>query len=92
MKKPPDFKTKIGGKTWSVFFVRRNHPKVKGCWGQCFGEDREIYVRYDLAKSTVRDCLIHEMFHASNDLLYESEWWVTRTASEINAGIDKAGL
>ena len=92
MRKPPDFKTKIAGKTWSVFFVRRNHPKVFKCWGQCFWEEREIFVRYDLSRARVRDTLIHELLHANCHLLFVAEEWVTHTASEINAGIEKAGL
>jgi len=92
MKRPPDFTLQIGGKTWQVRFVRRGHPKVFKCWGQCFWNEREIYVRYDLAKATVRDTLIHEILHANCHLLFVAEEWVSHTANEINAGIERAGL
>lgn len=92
MKKPPDFATKIGGKTWQIRFVKRGHPKVPKCWGMCYWEPREIYVRYDLSRSRVREVLIHELIHATCRLMFVAEEWVEHSASEINAGIDKAGL
>jgi hypothetical protein len=92
MRKPPDFKTKIGGRTWQIRFVRKDHPKVVKCWGKCYWEPREIYVRHDLARSTVREVLIHEMIHATCRLMFVAEEWVDHSATEINNGLNKAGL
>jgi hypothetical protein len=92
MKRPPDFQTKLGGRTWTIRYVRRNHPKVRDCWGHCFWEEREIYVRYDLSPQRVRDTTIHEMLHATCHLLFVAEEWVTQTATEIADGLEKAGL
>jgi hypothetical protein len=92
MNRPPDFTATLGGVPWQIRFVRRGHEKVPECWGMCYWDAREIYVRYDLSRETVRDTLIHEMLHATCRLLFVAEEWVTHTATEINTGLERAGL
>lgn len=92
MKKPDDFQVEIAGQTWSFIFVKKGHPKVPQAYGMCYWNDREIYIRYDLTKDTVRMLVIHEALHATCRLLFVAEEWVDHTATELNNAIKKAGL
>jgi hypothetical protein len=92
MKRPRDFQTMLGGVLWSIHFVRKGHPKVPQCWGMCYWDDREIYIRYDMSEQTVKDTLIHELLHGTCRLLFVAEEWVEQSATEITKALDKAGL
>lgn len=92
MKRPADFKTKLGGRTWEIKFVRRGHPKLSKHWGMCYRFDREIYVRYDLSEKNFLDTLVHEMEHALSDLHFAAEEWVMRTGTEISTALLSAGV
>lgn len=93
MKKPEDVTARIGGESWDIFFVRKNHPRMPpGTFGVCYWNDRRIYVRYDLSPRTVRDTTIHEVLHATCRMLFAAEEWVEQTATEINNVLTDAGL
>lgn len=93
MKKPNDVETQIGGLTWSIRFVRKGHPRLPtNCYGICYWNDQQIFVRYDLSPKTVRDTTIHEILHATCRMLFVAEEWVDHTATEINNALTKTGL
>jgi len=92
MKRPPDFVCTLGGAEWQVRFVRRGHPKVPKCWGICYWDHKEIYVRYDLSEQRVREVLLHEMLHGTCRLLFVAEEWVDYTAQELAVGMRRAGF
>jgi hypothetical protein len=90
--RPPNFRASIGGQEWNIRFVRKTHSALQGNLGICYWDTREIYVRYDMAKSTIRMVLIHELLHATCPMLYCAEEWVDQTASEIAASLQRSGL
>ena len=93
MRKPHDFQCKLGGRTWTIRFVRRGHKKVgKSNWGMCYRETREIYVRYDLSEKTFIEVLIHECQHALSDMHFSAEEWVTETSAELAIALMAANL
>lgn len=92
MKKPDDFRCKLGGKTWAIYFVRRNHPKVGKNHGMCYRDSRELYVRYDLSERRFVEVLIHECQHALTDMHFSAEEFVTDTSYEIAVALMAAGI
>lgn len=92
MKKPQDFSTKLGGRTWKIFFVRKHHKRLRGGYGICYREDREIYVRYDVSQKNFLDTLLHECQHALTDMHFSAEEWVTQTSTELAVALIAAGF
>lgn len=92
MKKPDDFRTKLGGKTWSIYFVRKSHKRLRGNYGICYRDSREIYVRYDVSQKNFIDTLIHECQHALSDMHFSAEEWVTQTSTELAVALLAAGV
>lgn len=90
--RPLDFKTQIGGAKWQVRFVRKTDPRLRGNLGICYWAECEIYVRYDMARSTMRMVLIHETLHATCRMLFSAEEFVDATATEISEALRRAGL
>lgn len=64
-----------------VRFVRRGHPKVPKAFGYCYWDERTIYVRYDVSRKTLVDTFLHELIHASNEILFEAEQFTTDIAT-----------
>lgn len=81
MPRPRDRRVKLSTGWWDVHFINRRHPKAKGTWGRCEWDTKSIYVRYDLSRRMVIDTLLHEIAHASNEILYEAESFVTDLAT-----------
>jgi hypothetical protein len=79
--RPADRQIVLSTGRWNIFFVRRGHPKVSGLYGCCYWDRKQIYIRYDLSRKTVADTLMHEILHASNEMLYEAESFVTEIAT-----------
>ena len=90
--RPPDFQAQIGGATWSIAFVKKTDPRLRGNLGICYWAECEIYVRYDMARSTMRMVLIHETLHATCRMLFSAEEFVDATATEIAELLRRAGL
>ena len=92
MKRPADFKTKLGGRTWDIRFVTRNNPILGKNWGLCDWENRTIYVCYQTSEKAFLDTLIHECQHALSDIHYSAEEWVTQTSTELTLALLAAGV
>ena len=78
--RPADRQIKLSTGTWWVRFVRRKDLGKK-LYGLCDWNTKTIFVRFDLARLTVIDTLLHEIAHASNEILYEAESFVTDLAT-----------
>lgn len=89
-KRPTDFDCTIGGRDWRVHFVTRR--VLKDRCGDCHWGQSLIRVRYDQPEALVLDTLIHELLHASSEVLYHAEGWVDPIATEFATALGRAGL
>lgn len=81
MQRPADRRITLSTGEWDIKFVRRGHPKVPRAFGYCYWDEKAIYIRYDVSPKTLIDTVLHELFHASNEILFEAEQFVTEFAT-----------
>lgn len=81
MHRPRDRTIELSTGKWEIKFIRRGHPKAKGAYGLCDWNTKTIWIRYDVSRLRVIDTLLHEIIHASNEILYEAESLVSDLAT-----------
>jgi hypothetical protein len=75
----------IGGQRWRVRFC-----KLRGAYGECDYDKREIRLSRELAGRDLMDTILHEVFHARwPDIAEES---VLEFAASMTAALERYGF